>query len=99
MVEARSKPVSQDSSRIRFENIFEQIDLNQRKTSIISTLGQSSNDLDSIGKMLDAGANILRLDFSIGDHKVGEFEHCQLANHFSNFVTVPPIINGDIEEA
>ena len=44
MVEARSKPVSQDSSRIRFENIFEQIDLNQRKTSIIGTLGPSCAD-------------------------------------------------------
>ena len=70
MVEARSKPVSQDSSRIRFENIFEQIDLNQRKTSIIGTLGPSCADPDQMGKMLDAGMNIARLNFAFGDHKV-----------------------------
>ena len=71
MVEVRSKPVSQDSSRIRFENIFEQIDLNQRKTSIIGTLGPSTYDPENMGKMLDAGVNIMRLNFAFGDHKVG----------------------------
>ena len=70
MAEARSKPVSQDSSRIRFENIFEQIDLNQRKTSIIGTLGPSCYDAENMGKMLDSGVNIFRLNFAFGDHKV-----------------------------
>ena len=80
MVEARSKPVSQDSSRIRFENIFEQIDLNQRKTSIIGTLGPSCADPEQMGKMLDAGMNIARLNFAFGDHKVSE---SVISRHFS----------------
>ena len=70
MVEARSKPVSQDSSRIRFQNIFEQIDLNQRKTSIVATLGPSCYDGEQMNKMMDAGMNIVRLNFAFGDHKV-----------------------------
>ena len=70
MVEARSKPVSQNSSRIRFQNIFEQIDINQRKTAIVGTLGQSAQDAATMGKMLDAGMNVVRLNFAFGDPKV-----------------------------
>jgi len=73
MVEARSKPVSQDSSRIRFQNIFEQIDLNQRKTAIIGTLGASCQDYEQMNKMLDAGMNIARLNFEYSDIKVSGF--------------------------
>lgn len=70
MVEARSKPVSQDSSRIRFQNIFEQIDLNQRKTSIVATLGPSTYEPDQMSKLVEGGVNIIRLNFAFGDHKV-----------------------------
>ena len=73
-----SKPVSQSSSRIRFQNIFEQIDLNQRKTAIIGTLGPSCYDAEQMGKMLDAGMNIVRLNFAFGDHKVSTINHCFL---------------------
>ena len=72
MVEARSKPVSQDSSRIRFQNIFEQIDLNQRKTSIVSTLGPATYEPDQMSKLIEAGSNIIRLNFAFGDHKVSQ---------------------------
>ena len=66
-----SKPVSsQDSStRIKFASIFETIDVSKRRTKIICTLGASCNDVDQIVKMIDAGMNVARLDFSQGDHK------------------------------
>jgi pyruvate kinase len=66
-----SKPVSsQDSStRIKFASIFETVDVSKRRTKIICTLGQSCSDVDQVVKMIDAGMNVARLDFSQGDHK------------------------------
>ena len=90
MVEARSKPASQDSSRIRFQNIFEQIDLNQRKTSIISTLGPSTQEPDKMSQLLEAGTNIVRLNFAFGDHKVGSFSNRDVSQteHFINLFEI-----------
>ena len=73
MVEANQG--STDSARIRFQNIFEQIDLNQRKTKIICTLGPACWDTDMLVKMLDAGMNVARLNFSHGDHQVSSHLH------------------------
>jgi pyruvate kinase len=38
----------------------------QRKTKIIATLGPSSSSADMIGRLIDAGADIFRLNFSHG---------------------------------
>ena len=49
--------------------IYEERNTKLRKTKIICTLGPSSRDVDNIIKLLDAGMNIARLNFSHGDHK------------------------------
>lgn len=43
--------------------------MSARRTKIIATLGPACNDVDSIVKLIDAGMNVARLDFSTGDHK------------------------------
>lgn len=40
-----------------------------KKTKIVSTLGPASNDLDTITKLIEAGANVFRFNFSHGDHE------------------------------
>ncbi len=39
-----------------------------KKTKIVSTLGPASTDIDTIVKLINAGANIFRFNFSHGDH-------------------------------
>ena len=44
-----------------------------RKTKIICTAGPACWSEEGLGKLLEAGCNVLRLNFSHGDHK-GHFE-------------------------
>jgi len=43
--------------------------LNQRKTSIIGTLGPSTSEPDKMSQLLEAGVNVVRLNFAFGDQK------------------------------
>ena len=40
-----------------------------KKTKILATLGPASNSLEMIEKLIDAGANMFRLNFSHGSHE------------------------------
>ena len=42
--------------------------LSRRRTKIVATLGPSSSDEGTIGRLLDAGADVFRLNMSHGDH-------------------------------
>ena len=57
-------------TKVKFEQIFETIDLKTRKTKIICTMGPSCWDVEMMVKLLDAGMDVCRLNFSHGDHKV-----------------------------
>ncbi|GEO73637.1 pyruvate kinase [Levilactobacillus namurensis DSM 19117] len=52
-----------------------------KKTKIVSTLGPASTDVDTIVKLIEAGANIFRFNFSHGDHEehLGRLENVHKA--------------------
>ncbi|KRN03645.1 pyruvate kinase [Holzapfeliella floricola] len=39
-----------------------------KQTKIVSTLGPASNNVDTIAKLIESGANVFRFNFSHGDH-------------------------------
>jgi hypothetical protein len=71
MVEPR-KQASSDSTRIKFQSIFEPIDAHSRRTKIIATVKGNSTKADLL-EMLDAGMNIASFNFTTGDQRVSRY--------------------------
>jgi ABC-type antimicrobial peptide transport system ATPase subunit len=53
-----------ESGRTKFNNIFEEVDVNLRRTKILCTLGEKSSDIDTMVKMIDAGMSAACLNFA-----------------------------------
>ena len=85
MVEA-SKPTfskSQNSSRIKFNNIFEELDPLSRKTKVMVTLAPLTWETRDILRLIDSGMNIARLDFKTGDQRVSYKNRLILSKNLS----------------
>lgn len=52
-----------------------------RRTSIIGTIGPKTNSVEAIGKLADAGLNIVRMNFSHGSYEYhgSVIEHARAA--------------------
>ncbi len=62
-----------------------------RKTKIVATIGPASRQLDTLKKMIAAGMNVARLNFSHGDHKT-HAENIDLIRQASEDTGVPVAI-------
>ena len=68
----------------------------QKRTKIIATLGPASSDGEIIGRLIEAGVNVFRLNFSHGtaeDHR----RRCQLIRQQANKLGVQTGILGDLQ--
>lgn len=73
-----------------------QIDLlNQRRTKIIATLGPSSNDENTIRRLLEAGTDIIRLNMSHGTHEDHESTY-KIVRDLSHKLKLPVAIFADL---
>jgi len=67
MVESRSR--NAESTRTKFNSIFENVDVIKRRTKIICTVGPACEDAENLVKLMDAGMNVACLNFATADQK------------------------------
>lgn len=57
-------------SDFTLDRILSDTDYSKRKIKIFATIGPSCSDEKTLGKMIDLGMTVARLNFSHGDHEV-----------------------------
>lgn len=73
--------------------IITKIDLlKERRTKIIATLGPSSNDVDTIKQLIQAGANMFRLNMSHGNHQTHRKLFFQIRDIAASLQQLIPIL-------
>eukprot|EP00355_Strombidium_rassoulzadegani_P002942 CAMPEP_0168613124 /NCGR_PEP_ID=MMETSP0449_2-20121227/3287_1 /TAXON_ID=1082188 /ORGANISM="Strombidium rassoulzadegani, Strain ras09" /LENGTH=566 /DNA_ID=CAMNT_0008653743 /DNA_START=15 /DNA_END=1715 /DNA_ORIENTATION=- len=58
-----------NSTKLKKEKVFQQIDYSKRKTKIICTLGPACSELEQMVRLIDAGMQTARINLSHGDLK------------------------------
>lgn len=56
--------------KVKFQQIFDTLDIAERKTKICVSLGPSCWDVDMQSRMLGAGMDLVRINAASGDHDV-----------------------------
>ena len=78
-----------------------------KKTKIVGTIGPATNEVKTLVKLIKAGLNVARLNFSHGDHaeKVGQFKNVRKASKEAKMpvailqdLSGPKIRTGDFED-
>ncbi len=95
MVEPR-KQTSSDSTRVKFQSIFERIDPINRRTKIICAI-KANSQREELGKLLDAGMNIASFNFCTGDQRVSARSLLMLCSNTANRLTCSVKLSSSVQ--